>query len=483
MFKKMWIFIFVLFPSLSFARITSLPKVEDGQPLPSNLFIELNKVINPAVVNISTETKPRGRFGQGQLDPMEELFKQFFGFSGGFPQARPQARPGYALGTGFIIREDGLILTNSHVIDKADIINVQLSENDDKKYPAELIGQDPRTDIALIKIKSSKKLPTVKLGSSADLKVGEWVAAFGNPFGHGHSMTKGIVSAKGRDLDDLNLFPFIQTDASINPGNSGGPLVNTRGEVIGVNTAIDARAQGIGFAIPIDEVKSVVKQLESTGSVSRGFLGVEMQTMNKEISRSLGIKRDRGALVVNVLENSAAERAGLRPYDLIVEFNGKKIEDTSDLSKQVGRSSTGKRVRIVVIRENKERTLFAQLGSNQSLKSTPPRLSQRRPEPDTEEPSPLKTSYGLQIENLNKELSERFEVSNVGKHKALITEVRGYSAASMAGLRAGDVIYEINRKAVFNSREAQRLLLKSNSSLMIRVKRGRAFLLVRLEKK
>ena len=263
--------ILIAFQSSAYAK---LPLVEQGKPLPSNIFIELNKVVNPAVVNISTEIKPKtiGRRRGLQGDPIEELFRQFFG--GGIPGGIPmKAKPSYSLGTGFIIKKNGLILTNSHVVDKADVVKVRLSGDKETSYTATVIGKDPKTDIALIKIKAPKNLPVVKLGVSDKLQVGEWVAAFGNPFGHENSMSKGIVSAVGRDLDNINLLPFIQTDASINPGNSGGPLVNLRGEVIGVNTAIDARAQGIGFAIPIDEVKPLIKQLKETGSVSRGFFG------------------------------------------------------------------------------------------------------------------------------------------------------------------------------------------------------------------
>lgn len=477
-----------LFLPLSFAKLSNLPKVEDGKPLPSNLFIELNKVVNPAVVNISTETRPHFS-SSGQLDPMEELFKQFFGFGNGLPpnMAPPQqSRPGYALGTGFIIRDDGLILTNSHVIDKADVIKVQLDEDDDTKYTAELIGQDPRTDIALIKINANKKLPKVRLGSSSQLQVGEWVAAFGNPFGHGHSMTKGIVSAIGRDLDEINLFPFIQTDASINPGNSGGPLVNTRGEVIGVNTAIDARAQGIGFAIPIDEVKTIVKQLESSGSVNRGFLGVEMQSLNKEIAKSLNLKVDEGALIVNVIAGSAANKAGLRPYDVVLEFDGEKIKDTGDLARQVGRATSGKKVRIVVLRENRRKFLNARLGTNPSIaKNKTPRFNyknSKKSQPEKQS-SKLLSTFGMEVENLSPDLEERFEVSKVGKHKAIITGVRGYSPASQAGLRAGDVIYEVNRASVFNAKDATKTLLAAKKDIVMRVKRGKVFLLVRLEKK
>lgn len=276
LFVSTWLF---LEPAELKAQLSSTP-LKAGDPLPADTFIELNKLVNPAVVNISTSQMPRPnrRPPRGYPDPFFDLFQQFMGPG---PFNFQQQQPLQALGTGFIIREDGLILTNNHVVDKADVIKVQLNENDKDTYDAKIIGRDSATDIALLKIESKKKLPTAQLGSSSGLQVGEWVAAFGNPYGHGHTMTKGIISALGREIDELNRFPFLQTDASINPGNSGGPLVNTQGLVIGVNTAIDARAQGIGFAIPINEVKSILPMLEKDGSIKRGFLGVLMQDLDK----------------------------------------------------------------------------------------------------------------------------------------------------------------------------------------------------------
>ena len=239
------LFLFVSYPSQSQLKL--------GDPMPINLFVELAKAVDPSVVNIATSTLPQGR-NQNYRDPMLEMLERFMG-----PHFQmPQQQPRQSLGTGFIIKKDGLIVTNAHVIEGADVIKIYLSgKSDDEYLEAEVVGTDKRTDIALLRVNTSRSLPTVKLGDSSKLQVGEWVAAFGNPYGHSHTMTKGIISAIGRKIDELNRFPFIQTDASINPGNSGGPLVNTKGEVIGVNTAIDARAQGIGFAIPVNDVKVI----------------------------------------------------------------------------------------------------------------------------------------------------------------------------------------------------------------------------------
>ncbi|MCX7978781.1 MAG: trypsin-like peptidase domain-containing protein, partial [Bdellovibrionaceae bacterium] len=241
-----------------------------GDPMPENLFTELARIINPAVVNISTSAIARGQL---MRDPLLEMMERFYGMQLG-PRINPNKPMQMSLGTGFIIREDGLIVTNAHVIRGADIITVQLDEKSEKTYDATLVGADDRLDIALIRIKSEGKLPVVALGNSKDVKVGQWVAAFGNPFGHGHTMTKGIISSLGRELEQINKAPLLQTDASINPGNSGGPLVDTRGYVIGVNNAVDARGPGIGFAIPIDEVKKAIPDLETRGSIRKGFLGV-----------------------------------------------------------------------------------------------------------------------------------------------------------------------------------------------------------------
>lgn len=457
-----------------------LPVVTPGSPLPSNIFIELNKVVNPAVVNISTETKPRVLRRQGGMssDPMEELFRQFFGGGGGGVPMR--SRPSYSLGTGFIIKSDGLILTNSHVVDKADIIKVRLSGDKEKTFTATVVGKDPKTDIALIRIKAPKNLPVVKLGASDKLQVGEWVAAFGNPFGHENSMSKGIVSAIGRDLDDINLLPFIQTDASINPGNSGGPLVNLRGEVIGVNTAIDARAQGIGFAIPIDEVKPLIKQLEETGMVTRGFLGVQMQSMNPYFAKEMGLPTETlGALIADVVPNSAAERAGIKPYDVITKFNSYDVKSAGDLSRAVSRAKIGSTSTIVVLRDGKSTTLNAKLGQNKNNNQVAqkPKLTY----PDKVRNKELLEEYGFDLSELDGSLKKEFEIEDTGKHKVVITRVLGYSKASRSGLRAGDVIYDINMKPVYNVREAKRALKSKSKTHLIRVKRGSSFILARLD--
>lgn len=325
------------------------PVLKLSDPLPANLFVELAKAINPSVVNISTSALAQ----RGEPDPLREMLERFYGMP---PDQqnwdnKPQR---LGLGTGFIIREDGLILTNAHVIRDADLIEVQLTENSEKQYKAELIGSDSRTDIALIKIKPDVKLSAVSLGSSKDLEVGEWVAAFGNPYGHGHTMTKGVISSKGRAIQELNKFPLLQTDASINPGNSGGPLVNSRGQVIGINSAIDARAQGIGFAIPIDEVKVLLPMLEKNGSIRRGYLGVDLQDLPPQLVQSLGFDENHvGSLIANTLLDGPAEKAGLRPYDVITEVDGYKIKNSQDFMDKIADLEPGKKIKVKYLRNNR----------------------------------------------------------------------------------------------------------------------------------
>lgn len=326
-----------------------VPVLKLSDPLPANLFVELAKAINPSVVNISTSAvyKPNAN------DPMREMLEKFYGIT---PEQqnwsnKPQR---LGLGTGFVIREDGLIITNAHVIRDADIIEVQLTENDTKQYKAKLLGSDSRTDIALIKIVPDVKLKAVSLGSSKDLEVGEWVAAFGNPYGHGHTMTKGVISSKGRAIQELNKFPLLQTDASINPGNSGGPLVNSRGQVIGINSAIDARAQGIGFAIPIDEVKVLLPVLEKGESLRRGYLGVDLQDVPPQLAQSLGFDESyTGTWIANTLVNGPADKAGLRPNDIVTEMDDKKIQNAQDFMDRISDIEPGKKVKLKYLRNNR----------------------------------------------------------------------------------------------------------------------------------
>ncbi|MFN7453317.1 MAG: trypsin-like peptidase domain-containing protein [Pseudobdellovibrionaceae bacterium] len=445
---------------------TTPPNLKFGEALPANAFVELAKAINPGVVNISTSTLPRGGgrggpggFG-GQRDPYFDMLEQFFGF-----QMMPQQRrPQQSLGTGFIIREDGLIVTNNHVIAGADVIQVQLAEDDKTFYEARLVGSDDRTDIALIKIDAKKKLPALAMGSSTDLQVGEWVAAFGNPFGQGHTMTKGIISAKGRDINEINRFPLIQTDTPINPGNSGGPLVNLRGQVIGVNAAIDPRAQGIGFVIPIDEVKSILPQLEQSGRIRKGYLGINPGDLDPNAAQQLGLKDLDGAIVLGMEKNGPAAKAGVKIYDVIVELNGKKIQSATDLVNTVADAPVGKGIKAKVIREGKQLELTINIGERPDF-----RQAEKR---NTERPQGNKAPFdlGFSMIDVTTDNVKEFNLNPELSTGALVIEVTPRSRAASVGLAPGDVILDVNRSEVKNSRDVIRKLKQGTNTL--RVLRG-----------
>ena len=449
-----------------------------SDPLPANLFIELSKLVNPAVVSIFSSQTPPQNMGRGGRDPMEDLFEQFWGGppgGGGGGRQTPQAT---GLGTGFIVREDGLILTNNHVVAQADLIKVQLDNNSDKFYEAEILGRDARTDIALIKIDAKRSLPVVQLGSSKDVQVGEWVAAFGNPYGHAHTLTKGIVSAVGRAIPELNRFPFIQTDASINPGNSGGPLVNSKGLVIGVNTAIDARAQGIGFSIPIDDVKRIVSQLEKEGRIRRGYLGINMAPISPDIAGQLGLEDTDGIIISQVFKGSPAAKAGVRPYDILTEFNGKKISSPTDLMVAVGDSDVGGKATVKVLRFENERTkktltLSVVLDENPMDIPKVTKKSGAKPEmvPGKSAPHDL----GFKVADESAKLRQFYNVPEEAKGPIII-EIDPKGAAARVGLRAGDVVLDINRQPVAKASDVTSKLVKGRN--LIRVSRGNAIILV-----
>ncbi len=416
----------------------------------------LVKEVSSSVVNISTTQvvkfdRPRMRSPFGRQDPFEEFFQNFFG-------NMPREQKRRSLGSGFIVSEDGYILTNAHVVEKADDVTVTLL--DKEEFKAKVVGTDPRTDIALIKIAAKKKLPYVGLGNSEKLDVGEWVVAIGNPFGLGHTVTAGIVSAKGRIIGSGPYDDFIQTDASINPGNSGGPLFNLKGEVVGINTAIIQGGQGIGFATPIQLAKSILGQLKEKGKVTRGWLGVYIQRLSPDVAENLGVREKHGALVSDVTKDGPAEKAGIRSGDVIVAFDGKEIRDEHELPALVAVTKPGAKVNVKVIRDGKEQTI-------------PVTIAEMAGEPGKPAAHPdLTKGVGLTVQDITPEIAQRFEIGNA--KGVLVTSVEGGSPADEAGFQEGDIVRQVNRQPVPNVAEFAKLMkkFKGDKTILFLVERG-----------
>ena len=459
----------LLVASLAFGNVPQIkpPPMKLSDSLPANLFVELGKIINPAVVNISTSTLTRSPRYQ---DPMMELFEQFYGMrSPRFNQ--PKKPQQMALGTGFVIREDGLIITNAHVVKGADLINVQFDEKSEQTFEAKILGLDERSDIAVLKINpKGKKLVAAALGNSKDVQVGEWVAAFGNPFGHGHTLTKGIVSSLGREIGEINRFPMIQTDAAINPGNSGGPLVNAQGYVIGVNSAIDARAQGIGFAIPIDEVKRILPDLENRGSIRKGYLGVGVGDMNEQAQESIGQK---GAVITGLDRKGPAYKAGLKMYDLVTECNGKKIKNSVELLDSISDTEPGQKVKLKVMRQSANTFKPIEITLNVTEPPKEKNITQEIDKPIAGTPANQK--LGFSMTNLNANLRERFELPD-DLNKPIVTSVEPGSTAAFVGVQVGDIILDVNSNEVSTVSDVNKNLKKEQNTL--RLARGNQIIII-----
>lgn len=409
-----------------------------AQTLPD--FTGMAEKHGAAVVNISTvRSSDAGNMRkrlQGQLpDFLEDFMGERFGDQFGGPRPSPEAR---SMGSGLVISEDGYVLTNYHVIAKAEKVNVQL--RDRREFEAEIVGTDKQSDLALLKVEASD-LPTVNIGSSDAVQVGEWVMAIGAPFGFENTITKGIVSAKGRSLPNSNYVPFIQTDAAVNPGNSGGPLFNMEGEVIGVNSQIVSRSggfNGLSFAVPIDMAMNVVDQLKQDGEVSRGWLGVMIQEVDRELAQSFDMDRPRGALVARVMSDSPAQKAGLKPGDIVVEFNGRSIETSSKLPHIVGRMEAGSEAEAVILREGKRQTLNVTVGK------LPEDIAQRQPGAGGGGgDSSARSSLGLAVEPLSDAELKQLDVPQGVK----VTGIQDGPAAR-AGIRPGDVIVTLANQPV-----------------------------------
>jgi serine protease Do len=429
-------------------------------------FADLAEKLKPSVVNIGTTKTVRGGFRSpfGQGSPFfggDDFFERFFG---DVPQKEFKQR---SLGSGFIISQDGYIFTNNHVVEQADKIIVKLS--DGKEYEAKVIGKDAKTDIALIKIKPDTSLPVVETGDSEKLRVGDWVIAIGNPFGLEQTVTAGIVSAKGRVIGAGPYDNFIQTDASINPGNSGGPLFNMEGKVIGINTAIVAQGQGIGFAIPISMAKTILPDLKSKGKVTRGWLGVSVQDITEDIAKSMKLKDRNGALVADVFKGDPADKAGLKTGDVVVEISGKKVKDSHELLMQIAAFRVGEAVRVKILREGQERELNIT-------------IAERKDQVDTVAAIENGEAFGMVVQEITPEIAKQLGLSQ--KQGIIVVEVQDGSVADEVGIQPQDIILQVNKTKVANLKEYAREMRKAaeKGGILLLIKRGKSTFFVPLPK-
>ncbi len=422
--------------------------------VPAN-FSDLAEQVRPGVVNIQVVKKVQNvgfAFPGFQGSPFGEdsPFGRFF--EGNPPMDQKQE----GVGSGFVISQEGFILTNNHVVEDAEQIRVKLANG--KEYDAKIVGRDPKTDLALVKIDGDKDLHALPLGNSEDLKVGSWVVAVGSPFGLEQTVTQGIVSGKGRVIGSGPYDDFIQTDASINPGNSGGPLINMKGEVIGINTAINPSGQGIGFAIPIDMAKTIIPQLEQKGSVTRGWLGIGIQQMTPALEKSFGLNGKEGALVADVFKGGPAEKAGIERGDVITQFDAKKVVESKDLSRIVAATPVGKMVEVKLMRDGKAIERTVKVGEMEK-KTESAQL-------------PSHKSLGITVQALTPEIARDLGLKR--ETGVVVTSVEPGSSAADAGIQTGDVIQEVNRKSVKDVEDFSQIIAqaKSQDNVLLLIQRG-----------
>jgi serine protease Do len=439
-------------------------KVASGLPD----FSALVEQTSPSVVNISVVGKP----SRASINPNDPMFEFFRRFGIPVPQNPQQGGEGPAprgIGSGFVISPDGYILTNAHVVSEA--VDVTVRFNDKREFKAKVIGSDKRTDVALIKIDASR-LPAVRMGNADKVKVGEWVAAIGAPFGFENTVTAGIVSAKSRALPDESLVPFIQTDVAINPGNSGGPLFNLDGEVIGINSQIYSRTggfMGLSFAIPIDVAMRVADQIKQFGRARHARLGVSIQPITRELADSFGLDRARGALVANVEQGSPADRAGLQAGDVVLSVDGRDVTDSFDLPKVIGNLEPGRQVALKVWRQGAERMLNATLGEQNDNEV----LAQDEP---GQEKGPIRDKLGLAVRPLTGAESQQLGVNR----GVVVADVAG--PAAQAGIQPGDAILAVNGQPVGSAEELARLVDRAKGRVALLIQRGdnRLFVPIRI---
>jgi serine protease Do len=453
---------------------TVMPAVAPPVGAPGS-FADLVEHVGPSVVNIKVTKVEKvggpdfmGPEGLGKDSPFGDFMEKFFG--GQMPQQMPREHRQQGAGSGFIISKDGLIVTNNHVVEGAKELTVTLA--DKQEYPAKIIGRDPKTDIAVVKIEPKGALTAVTLGDSDQLRVGDWVVAVGNPFGLSNTVTAGIVSAKKRVIGAGPYDDFIQTDAPINPGNSGGPLFNLKGEVVGINTAIIPNGQGIGFAVASNLAKNLLPQLETKGAVTRGYLGVNLQAITPELAKSLALNDAKGALVAGVMKGGPAETAGIKPGDVIVNFDGKDVAEIGTLPALVAATPIDKTVAVKVVRNGSEQTLSVKVARMPGERAEVASQTER-----------AQGKWGLALRDLDAPTAERVGVAP--GEGVLVAGVQPDSAAEKAGVRQGDVILEVNRQKATSVADVQAEAKKHDGTgpLLLRLKRGEASLFAALQAK
>lgn len=426
-------------------------------------FTVLAERLGPTVVNIKVTKVENTRFDRFQSPDGSDFFDRFFDH----PQT-PRGHRVQGAGSGVIIQNDGVIVTNNHVVEGAREVTVTLA--DKSEYQAQVVGRDPKTDLAVLKVQGGRELPAATMGDSEKMRVGDWVVAIGNPFGLGHTVTSGIVSAKGRVIGAGPYDDFIQTDASINPGNSGGPLFNMDGEVIGINTAIVPQGQGIGFAIPINTVRPLIPQLVEKGEVTRGYMGVNIQPVTADLAKAMNLGAQKGALVADVVAGGPAEKAGIRRGDVIVAFNGKGVDESHALPALVAASPVGKEAAVTILRDGKEHQLTVTIARM-------PGDSAKAEQPG----QPSQGKWGLSLRDLDPQSAQKLGLKT--DKGVLVAGVLPGSPAEEAAIKQGEVILEVNRKPVGSIEELKAEIARAGDSaslvLLVQGEKGTRYVVLK----